>query len=258
LVLLRAVLLGAPVVVHNRFDARAVARADARFTALVPTMLRRLLDLGAGVDRFRTILIGGAALPPDLRARAVDAQTTVVETYGLTETCGGVVYDGRALERTEVRIGDAGIELRGPTLVRAYRLDPERTAAASAADGWLRTGDAGELDAAGMLRVSGRIDELINSGGEKIWPQEVETALETHDGVQEAAVAGADDPVWGQRVVAFVVARDRARPPTLAELRDHVSATIPRFKAPRELVLVDSLPRTASGKISRTSLRAPR
>lgn len=255
LVLLRAVLLGAPVVVHEEFDARAVAQVDARFTSLVPTMLERLLDLGVDLDRFRTILIGGAALPPDRRARALDARGTVVETYGLTETCGGVVYDGRPLERIEIRIGDAGIELRGPTLMRGYRLDPKRTAAAFSADGWLRTGDAGEIDASGVLQVSGRLDDLINSGGEKVWPHEVETALATHGGVQDVAIVGAPDPEWGQRVVAFVVPRDRARPPTLEELRDHVSATIARFKAPHELVLVDSLPRTPSGKVSRIALR---
>jgi O-succinylbenzoic acid--CoA ligase len=258
LVVLRAVLLGAPVVVHDRFDARAVAGVDARFTSLVPTMLRRLLDARVDLRRFRAILVGGAALSDELRERAFDAHATVVETYGLTETCGGVVYDGRPLPGTEVRTADEGIELRGRTLMRGYRLDPERTAASFTADGWLRPGDAGEVDADGVLHVLGRVDDLIESGSEKVWPQEVETALATHPRVADVAVAGAPDPEWGERVVAFVVPADPARPPTLEELRDHVSATIARFKAPRGLVLVESLPRTSSGKLCRVGLESPR
>jgi O-succinylbenzoic acid--CoA ligase len=251
LVILRAVLLGGPVTVHERFDPAAVADADADFVSVVPTMLRRLLEANVDVSRFRAMLVGGAALRSDLRAEADNANATVVETYGLTETCGGVVYDGLPLPRTEVRIAHGGIELRGPTLMRGYRLEPGRAADAFTDDGWLRPGDAGEIDAGGYLRVFGRVDDVINTGGEKVWPQEVEAALSTHPAVADVVVAGAPDPAWGQRVVAFVVPNDASSPPTLDELRDHASATIARFKAPRELVLADSLPRTASGKVRR-------
>jgi O-succinylbenzoic acid--CoA ligase len=111
------------------------------------------------------------------------------------------------------------------------------------------------VDRHGRLHVFGRLDDLINSSGEKVWPDEVEAALRDHPKVADVAVAGRVDPEWGQRVVAYVVPADALSPPSLAELRDHVSRTLPRFKAPRELVLlVEDVPRTYSGKIRRTAL----
>jgi O-succinylbenzoic acid--CoA ligase len=177
-----------------------------------------------------------------------------VETYGLTETCGGVVYEGSPFRGTQIRVVDDRIELRGPTLMTGYRHDPTGTAAAFAEGGWLRTGDAGSIDDGGVLRVFGRIDDLISSGGEKVWPQEVEAALSTHPAVADVAVAGRPDAEWGQRVAAFVVPADPSAPPNLDELRDHASATVARYKAPRELVLLPRLPRTASGKVRRARL----
>lgn len=257
LVLLRAVLLGAPVTVHASFDPVAVgAERDARFVSIVPAMLLRLLDANADLSHLRAILVGGSALSAGLRARAEAADARVIETYGLTESSGGVVYDGRPLAGTRARIDprDQGIQLRGPTLMLGYRFDGEGTAAAFTEDGWLRTFDAGLLDPEGRLRVLGRLDDLIKTGGERVWPDEVEHALRDHAKVADASVAGRIDPEWGQRVVAYVVPADPASPPTLQELRDHVSITLPRHKAPRELVLVDDLPRTASGKVRRGRL----
>ncbi len=256
LVLLRGVLLGAPVTVHRRFDERAVAaEPDLAFTSIVPTMLTRLLDAGVDLARFRAILVGGASLPADLRERAAAAGARVVETYGLTESCGGVVYDGHPLPGVRVRIDEeGGIQLHGPMLMLGYRFDPEGTARAFTADGWLRPGDAGELDARGRLHVIGRIDSLINTGGEKVWPEEVEPVLARHPKVAEVAVGGRLDPLWGQRVVAWVVPRDPTDPPTLRELRDAVAARLPRHKAPRQLVVVDALPRTSAGKVRRSAL----
>ncbi len=257
LVLLRAVLLGAPVSVHSRFDPEAIANEpEVAYTALVPTMLVRLLDAGVDLSRFRAILVGGAALPEELRRRAERAGASVVETYGLTESCGGVVYDGLPFAGTEVRIDPEtrGIELRGPTLMRGYRSDPEGTSRAFTSDGWLRPGDSGELDAAGRLRVHGRLDDLINSGGERIWPLEVETALRDHPKVAEIAVAGRPDPEWGERVVAFVVPTDPSDPPALQELRDHAEITLSRYKAPRELILLESMPLSRAGKLRRSAL----
>jgi O-succinylbenzoic acid--CoA ligase len=256
LVLLRGVLLGAPVTVHERFDVDAFAAVrDAVMASIVPTMLIRLLDADVDLARYRTILVGGAHLEPDLRERAIDAN--VVETYGLTESCGGVVYDGQPLPGVEVRLdADGGIELRGPTLMLGYRFDPEATRVAFTDDGWLRPGDVGELDDEGRLRVLGRVDDLINSGGEKVWPTEVETALGSHPKVGDVAVAGREDREWGQRVVAWVVPRDPSDPPTLQDLRDHVSTNLARHKAPRELVLVPRIPRTPGGKLRRRELVA--
>ncbi len=258
LVLLRGVLLGAPVVVHPRFDPHAVAlEREVAFTSLVPTMLRRLLDARVPLAGYRGLLVGGAHLPADLRARAEAAGARVVETYGLTESCGGVVYDGLPLPGTGVRMSEEGeIQLRGSTLMRGYRADPEATAAAFTPDGWLRTGDAGELDRAGRLHVIGRADELINTGGEKVWPQQVEAVLAAHPKVAEVAVGARLDPEWGERVVAWVVPADPAEPPSLPELRDAVADRLPRYAAPRELVLVRALPRTPSGKVRRSALPA--
>lgn len=256
LVLMRGVLLAAPVSVHPAFEPRLVAaEPDAAFVSLVPTMLGRLLDVGVELGGFRAILVGGAHLTPGLRERAEAAGARVIETYGLTETCGGVVYDGHPLPGVEMRTNaDGGIELRGPMLMRGYRFDAAATASAFTQDGWLRPGDAGEVDADGRLHVVGRVDDLINTGGEKVWPHEVEAALREHPKVEQVGVGGRLDPEWGQRVVAFVVPTDLADPPTLEELRRFAATLIARHKAPRELVLVDELPRTFSGKLRRVAL----
>jgi O-succinylbenzoic acid--CoA ligase len=173
-------------------------------------------------------------------------------TYGLTQSCGGIVYDGTPLPGVSVRIDEGGeIQLGGPTLLRGYR---DGSAAGLTADGWLPTGDAGRLDGDGRLHVHGRLDDLIVTGGENVWPGDVEAALRSHPAVADCAVFGRPDPSWGQRVVAAVVPRDRAAPPTLEELRDHVGALLGRHQAPRELLLVESLPRTALGKLQRGGL----
>jgi o-succinylbenzoate---CoA ligase len=255
LVLLRAVFLGTRIEIVERFDPSTVAERPGQFVSLVPTMLSRLLDARVDLSSYRAILIGGGAMRSELRGRAEAAGARVVETYGLTETCGGVVYDGTPFHGTKVRVEDGLVEVSGPSLMTAYLGDPAATAATFTGDGWLRTGDAGRVDEDGSLRVLGRADELIDSGGEKVWPQEVEAALSTHPAVADVAVAGRVDAEWGQRVVAFVVPVDPGAPPTLEELRDHAASTIARFKAPRELVLLEAVPRTASGKTRRGALR---
>lgn len=253
LVVVRGVLLGAPVTIHQAFDPSAFAgEAGTVFTSLVPTMLRRLLDAGADLAQYRAILVGGAELPTADRERSGGP---IVQTYGLTESCGGVVYDGRALPGVEIHLGAEGaIELRGPTLMRGYRSDLQGTAGAFTSDGWLETGDIGEIDASGLLHVIGRGDDLIISGGEKVWPHEVESAVRAHPKVREVAVAGRPDPEWGERVVVWVVPIDPREPPTLADLRAFSAQTLPRHKAPRELLLVRALPRTSSGKVRRADL----
>ena len=194
------------------------------------------------------MVLGGAqaptALPPN-----------VVTTYGLTETGSGVVYDGRPLDGVEVDIdaATAEIRLRGPMLLRAYR----DGTVPLAAGGWFATGDSGWLDAGDRLHVAGRLAELIITGGENVWPGPVEAVLEAHPGVAEAAVAGWPDEEWGQRVVAWVVPADPAVPPTLSDLRVRVADRLAPYAAPRQLVLLERLPRTAIGKVRRDCLPEP-
>ena len=255
LVLLRGVVLGAPVEILRKFDPGALHASPHVFTAVVPTMLHRLLDAGVDLSHFRAILVGGADLADAAAERARRAGARVVTTYGLTETCGGVAYDGRLFPGSAVRFGpDDEIQVSSPSSMEGYRFDGTATHQAFTLDGWVRTGDAGGLDGDGLLRVHGRLDELILSGAEKIWPQEVEAALRDHPRVLDVAVGPRPDPEWGDRVVAYVVPDPDLPAPTLEELRDFASDSIARFKAPRDLVLVEELPRTDSGKIRRREL----
>ena len=255
-VVARAWHTGLPVEVHDRFDPAAVAGAAGRATlvSLVPAQLRRLLAIGDHAARFRRVLLGGGPIPADLAADATTCGIPLVRTYGLTETFGGMAHDGHPLAGAEVGTDPEGeLLVRGPMLFRRYRGDPDRTAAALR-DGWLHTGDLGRLGPDGRVTVLGRRDDLVISGGVNVHPDEVEAVLATHPGVAEVAVAGRADPEWGQRVAAFVVPRDPRRPPTLDDLRGHARERLAAAKAPRELVLVPSLPRTPSGKLLRRLL----
>jgi O-succinylbenzoic acid--CoA ligase len=237
-VVTRALLTGTPVEVHPGFDVDAVldaARRGATLTSLVPTALARL-----PTNPFRVVLVGGSAPPPDRPA-------SVVATYGLTESFGGVVFEGWPLDGIEVRVADGGeIHLRGPALLRCYRdgRDPKD------ADGWFATGDLGAVGSDGRLTVEGRRDELIVSGGENVWPEPVERILSEHPDVAEVAVVGRPHAEWGQQVTAVVVPSDRGTP-DLAELRAMVRDRLGAFAAPGALELVDSLPKTALGKVRR-------
>jgi O-succinylbenzoic acid--CoA ligase len=247
MVLVRARLTGGEAVLHPRFDPAAIAGTSANVVSLVPTMLRRLLEAGVDVARFRWILMGGGPVPASLAVAAAGAGARVVETYGMTETCGGAVYDGVPLPGVRVATGDDGtIALAGPMVMRGYRLRPEETAAVLH-DGWFHTSDAGELDGSGRLRVLGRRDDLIITGGQKVLPAEVAALLMEHPSVADAAVAGRPDPEWGQAVAAVVVAVP-GMVPTLAELRAFVVARLAAYKAPRYLVVVPELPRGPTGK----------
>ncbi len=249
-VVTRSLLTGTPVTVLDGFDAEEVERQaglGATLVSLVATALDRTDASG-----YRTVVLGGASPPATLPAN-------VVSTYGSTETGSGVVYDGRPIGDVEVRIGDghlgrAGeVLVRGPMLLRSYRdgTDPKLTG------GWLPTGDGGRMTAEGTLAVFGRMAEVIVTGGEKVWPAPVEQILSGHPGIDQVAVWKRPDREWGERVVAFVVPRDPSRPPDLDELRDLVSAHLARWAAPRELVVVESLPRTPSGKVRRAALDGP-
>lgn len=254
LVYLRAAALGTPVAAHPRFEPDALDGTGSALASVVPTMVRWLVRAGARLAGV-TLLVGGGRLDPDLRAAAEGLGARVITTYGLTETCGGVFYDGAPLDGTRARLGpDGGIELHGPTLMEGYRHDGASTAAAFTIDGWLRTGDVGAHDLDGVLTVHGRADDQIRTGGEKVWPDEVERVLGDHRGVREVGVAGLADAEWGQIVAAWVVPEAVDRPPTLEGLREHCRGRLARFKAPRALFLVHELPRTSSGKLRRGAL----
>lgn len=250
-VVLRARLARHRPILHPGFDiARITDEHEATHVSLVPTMLHRLLEAGADLRRFEAVLLGGAAAPTGLVERARELGVNVVQTYGMTETCGGCVYDGIALDGVGIRVVDDVVEIAGPVLFRGYRNDPARTATVLR-DGWFRTSDLGELGSDGRLRVLGRADDVIVSGGEKIPAAALEALLAEHPGVGEAAVTGRQDAEWGQRVIAYVVPAEEVPVPDLAELRAFVAARAPAPWAPREVVVVDALPRTALGKLIR-------
>jgi len=245
-VVTRSIVTGTPCTVLERFDPATVedeARHGATLVSLVATALGRCDATG-----YRSVLLGGAAPP-------VERPDNVVTTYGMTETGSGCVYDGRALDGVELRIGDGvlggpgEILVRGPMLLRAYRdgTDPRL------AGGWLATGDGGRFDGDGTLVVFGRLAEVIVTGAEKVWPSQVEDVLARHPGVAEVAVWKRPDPEWGERVVAWVVPAG-ATVPGLEELRELVGGELARWAAPRELVVVDALPRSAGGKLQRSAL----
>ncbi len=249
-VLGRAWATGTPVTVLGAFDVATVAAADATLVSLVPTMVRRLRDAGVDLGRFRRILLGGGPVP--------ERGPGIVATYGLTETWGGVVHDGHPLAGVALSLGDSDeILVRAPMVMRGYRLAPEETAAVFTADGWLRTGDAGRIDAGGRLHVVDRLRDLVITGGVNVAPSEVEAVLAEHPDVADVCVAGAPDPEWGERVVAHVVPREGATPPTLAELRAFAADRLSPAKLPREVVVTDAIPRTAGGKPQRRLLTVP-
>lgn len=254
-VLLRARMFETPLVVHERFDVdRIRAERDVTLMSCVPTQLVRLLDADVDLGRFRAILLGGAMAPPSLLARADAAGANVVTTYGMSETCGGCVYDGTPLDGVAVRIANDGrIQLSGPMLMSGYRLAPQLTAQVLS-DGWFATSDIGAVGADGRLVVHGRLDDVVVTGGENVVTTEVAALLTEHPNVREVFVTGVEDEQWGQRLVALVVPRGDA--PTLEDLRRWCRDRLPAAAAPRALVLVGDLPRLASGKPDRLAAQS--
>jgi o-succinylbenzoate---CoA ligase len=267
-VLVRSVLAGTvPVAVPaGPFRAESFAAASAqlassagrRYTSLVPTQLHRLLGSAAGVDALRgfdAILLGGAAAAPSLVADARAAGIGVVTTYGMSETCGGCVYDGVPLDGVRVDLEpDGRVLLSGPVLATGYRGRPDLDAQSFVRRGgerWLRTTDVGSLDPVGVLTVLGRLDDMIVTGGTKVAPAAVERVLGELDGVVEACVVGLPDEEWGQAVTAVLVLRPGAPMPELAAVRATVESRLGRSAAPRHLVVVDALPLRGPGKVDR-------
>lgn len=236
-VVLRSLITGTPVEVHSTFSAEATLDAASRGATLVSLVTRALNQIPA--ERFRTILVGGAAPPQDRPAN-------VIATYGMTETGSGVIYEKTPLEGLEIRLDEDEILLRGPMLFRTYR-----NGLAPFEDGWFRTGDMGRWGPDGELVVKGRAGDVIVTGGEKVWPSPIEQALLKRADIDEVALVGRPDPEWGHIVVAVIVSDS---PPSLDQIRDYVKEEFGAWCAPKALEVVDAMPKTSLGKIQRTLL----
>jgi O-succinylbenzoic acid--CoA ligase len=258
-ILLRCACAGASVVLHEGFDAAGVAddlhRHQVSHISLVPAMLAKLLDLAKRPPRsLQVVLVGGAPLAPALAGRALAAGWPVWVTYGMTETASmlaarklGTGGDnprqvGSPLPGFELRIVDEVIEVRGAAVQDSGNRQ---------AGQWFSTGDRGQLDKVGRLTLMGRTDGMLLSGGEKVHPELVEQLLANCPGIDEVAVTGQTDPLWGERVVA--VYRGDIDEAALAILcRDSIEGAM----RPRTFVKVETLPRTTNGKLDRSALRA--
>ncbi|MER3455421.1 MAG: o-succinylbenzoate--CoA ligase [candidate division GAL15 bacterium] len=275
-VLWRAALAGAQVVLHEQFDPDAFLReldGGVAYTSLVPTLLERILQARAGrpaPSTLRAVLVGGGPVRAELVERAARAGWPIAPTYGLTEATSQVATlhpslalqrpgcAGRPLLGVQVRAGRSAdnpeeIRVRGPTVMKGYFRRPDATSQALRG-GWLHTGDVGYLDEDGFLHVVDRREDLIVTGGENVYPAEVEAVLKAHPGVEEAAVVGVPDPYWGQQVVAFVQLRAKGGldPQDLvAFCREHLAG----FKVPRRVWVVEDLPRAGLDKLRRGQLR---
>jgi O-succinylbenzoic acid--CoA ligase len=224
---------------------RAAGAVDRSYLSLVPTQLVRRRADWAALAAYDAVLVGGGPLDPQVRTAAEQAGVRVVQTYGMSETCGGCVYDGVPLEGVEVRIEDDGeVLLRGPVLFEGYEGEPERTASVLR-DGWLVTHDLGHWAEGGRLRIDGRADDVIISGGVKVPAAAVEQMLARRFGA-EVAVVGVPDPEWGEQVVAVLDAD--------VALQDARDAVEPRTWAPRRVV-VSAVPRLANGKPDRVAIK---
>ena len=238
-VVLRSLVLGTPLITAPQFSVESYEDAASRGATLVSLVATALRQVDASM--YRSIVLGGARPP-------ADRPDNCVVTYGLTETGSGVVYDGIPLDGVETDIRGGVIHLRAPMLLRAYRdgsvpLD---------AGGWFRTGDIGTF-VDGRLTVHGREGDLIITGGENVWPEQVEDALRQHPSVLDVCVAGVPDAHWGQSVTAWVVPTPGSTV-VLDELREFTKQTLPAFCAPKTVHTVQEIPRTALGKPRRAEL----
>lgn len=263
-VLVRSALAGTtPVALSPGFDVTELPSAikrlgtGRRYASMVAVQLDKALRdpaATATLAELDAVLIGGGPMPAAIGEKAAAAGISVIRTYGMSETAGGCVYDGRPLDGVRIRIEDGRVVLGGPTLATGYRnpLAPDPFAER----GWFRTDDVGAVDASGTLRVMGRADDAISTGGLTVFPQLVEAALSTHPAVADCAVFGVPDERLGQRVAAAVVVADGHSSPTVADLRPHVAQTLAATAAPREVHVVDALPRRGIGKVNRRELSA--
>jgi o-succinylbenzoate---CoA ligase len=259
-VLVRSLISGTERAVAPAATADALAASGCAHVSLVPTQLVRLLDEPGGVAAlagFSSVLVGGAAAGAAVLDRARAAGVNAVTTYGMSETCGGCVYDGVPLDGVRVRADDEGrLRISGPVLMNRYFGRADLTAT-SLVDGEFVTSDLGRVDG-GRVVIRGRADDVINTGGHKVIPGEVAAALSDCPGVREVVVVGRPDPEWGERVTAVVVPADPSDPPGLELLRIHVRGTLPRYASPSEVVLTEAIPVLPSGKPDLAALKKAR
>ncbi|MFC6904340.1 class I adenylate-forming enzyme family protein [Halalkalicoccus tibetensis] len=275
--IVRSALSGTRVVLPggSGFDAgRALDdlhEHDATGVSVVPTMLDRLLDAGDPPDSLRFVLTGGAPTPPELIARCGERGVPIHPTYGMTETASQVATArpeeayaeperaGHPLAFTRVRAvdgdeplgpGEPGeLVVSGPTVMEGYYDDPETNDRVFGPYGF-RTGDLGVVEGDGSVRVIGRVDDAIITGGENVHPAEIARVLRDRSGVEDCAVVGLSDPEWGERVCALVVG-DVAEP----ALREFLEGRLADYKRPKTIAFADELPRTASGTVDRGAVR---
>jgi O-succinylbenzoic acid--CoA ligase len=278
----RSVIYGIPLLVHDAFDPHAandeIDSGGVTLVSVVSTMLERMLEV-RGPKPFppslRCVLLGGGPAPSALIAACAARGVPVAPTYGLTEAASQVATlapgeiqhkpgsSGPALLPTQVRVdrdgrtaaaGEVGeIIVRGPTVMLGYAGRPDETARALR-NGWLRTGDLGYLDGEGYLYVVDRRDDLIVTGGENVYPAEVEAVLRQHPAIADAGVIGLPDPTWGHAVTAFVVAGPGVCPGE-EEIKAFCAGRLARYKVPRRVCFVDHLPRSGAGKLLRRQIR---
>jgi O-succinylbenzoic acid--CoA ligase len=261
-VLLRCLRARRTIVLSERNDLHT---PGVTLASLVPTQLARLLETGTPPPlKLRAILIGGAAAAPSLVTSARRAGWPILLTYGMTETCSQVATQarppaptndgscGRPLRGFDVEAREGVLHVRGNALFSGY-LENGELRRALGDDGWLRTGDLGEVDGEGVVRVSGRADDVIVTGGEKVSPSRVEAVLSAVRGVEAACVFGLPDATWGELVCAAVVTK-RPEKELEAEL-SAACAGLATYERPRRLAFLDALPTTSSGKVVRRRVR---
>jgi O-succinylbenzoic acid--CoA ligase len=257
-VVVRSLVAGhRPVVLGDRRPHEAAV--GGWYVSVVPTQLHRWLADPAAASTlaaFDTVLVGGGPVDAGLTDRAREAGVRLVATYGMAETCGGCVYDGRPLDGVGVALAaDGRIRLAGPMLFDGYLDDPEATAEVLV-DGWFHTSDAGRLDHDGRMWVLGRVDDMVVSGGVNVPAAAVAARLRAHPRVDAAEVVGLPDAEWGNRVVAVVSVVEPGETLSLDEARAWVAEQHPRSWAPREVVVVPTLPLLDNGKVDRLAVRA--
>ncbi len=253
-VLFRSVRAGTqPVVMDDDLAAGfAAMTGERRYVSLVPTQLHRLVHeprQAGALARFDAVLVGGASLDLELQRQAESVGTTVVTTYGMSETCGGCVYDGVPLDGVEVgTTGDGRVRIRGRVLFDGYQDDPALTSR-MLQEGWFVTQDLGRVDDAGRVVLGGRVDDVVVTGGVNVPTGVVVDRLARHPRVHDAAVVGVPDDEWGELLVVVAVTDA-----DLDELRDFVTVEYPRSYAPRRLVRALALPLLPNGKVDRLAV----
>ncbi|MFJ2502984.1 AMP-binding protein [Microbacterium sp. NPDC087592] len=280
-VIVRSILAGTrPAVIDGRFSPASFAEATLAmmrpssgtgipdlYTSLVPAQIATLLDAAddtavrAALTAYRAILVGGQSLPEPLRERAAELGVRVVRTYGSTETSGGCVYDGVPLDTVGVRTVEGELRIAGPMLAEGYLGDASLSARTFVRDEhgirWYRTGDLGLVED-GVVRVHGRADNVIVSGGINISLDRVERIIRRVPGLHEAVVVGVEDEHWGEASV-IVAARGevlrRSESEQLTQARDAVAEELGKHARPSRLILVDEMDVLASGKPDREAIR---